>query len=90
VRWIPWWSKNALSKVLPCFHEVFCSSSFNSRLALLVLSARSGLMGIEIPQQYGGGGMSFMSAILAIEEVAKADASVSVFMDVQACPLPID
>jgi alkylation response protein AidB-like acyl-CoA dehydrogenase len=40
-------------------------------------------MGIEIPQQYGGGGMSFMSAILAIEEVAKVDGSVSVFMDVQ-------
>jgi alkylation response protein AidB-like acyl-CoA dehydrogenase len=44
----------------------------------------AGLMGIEIPQQYGGGGMSFMSAILAIEEVAKVDGSVSVFMDVQA------
>jgi alkylation response protein AidB-like acyl-CoA dehydrogenase len=41
-------------------------------------------MGIEIPQEYGGGGMSFMSSILAIEEVAKVDGSVSVFMDVQA------
>lgn len=41
-------------------------------------------MGIEIPHQYGGGGMTFMSAILAIEEIAKVDASVSVFMDVQA------
>lgn len=51
--------------------------------ALVKECFEQGLMGIEIPQQYGGGGMSFMSAILAIEEVAKVDGSVSVFMDVQ-------
>lgn len=42
-----------------------------------------GLMGIEIPEEYEGGGGSFFMSILAIEEIAKVDASTSVFMDVQ-------
>ena len=42
-----------------------------------------GLMGIEVPEEYGGAGSSFFSAVLAIEEMAKVDPSVSVFMDVQ-------
>ncbi len=42
-----------------------------------------GLMGIEIPEEFGGSGSSFMSAILAIEELAYVDPSVSVFVDVQ-------
>ena len=42
-----------------------------------------GLMGIEISQDHGGLGCSFMGACIAIEELAKVDASVSVFVDVQ-------
>jgi alkylation response protein AidB-like acyl-CoA dehydrogenase len=42
-----------------------------------------GLMGIEIPEAYGGSGASFFSAILAIEALAVADPSVSVLVDVQ-------
>lgn len=42
-----------------------------------------GLMGIEVPAQYGGAGSSFFTAILAVEELAKVDPSVSVFVDVQ-------
>src|SRR4030088_662734 len=34
-----------------------------------------GLMGIEIPEQYGGGGAKFFEAILAVEELSRADAS---------------
>lgn len=43
----------------------------------------NGFMGIEIPTEYGGSGASFMSAILAIEELAKVDPAVSVCCDVQ-------
>lgn len=46
-------------------------------------SFQMGLMGIEVPEQYGGAGSSFFSAILAIEQLAKVDPSVSVFVDVQ-------
>jgi short/branched chain acyl-CoA dehydrogenase len=42
----------------------------------------NGLMGIEMPPQFGGSGASFTSAILAIEELAKVDASVSVLVDI--------
>jgi alkylation response protein AidB-like acyl-CoA dehydrogenase len=42
-----------------------------------------GLMAIETPEEYGGAGSSFFNAILAIEEIARIDASTSVFVDVQ-------
>lgn len=41
-----------------------------------------GLMAIEMPEQYGGAGSTFFNAILAIEEIARIDASTSVFVDV--------
>lgn len=45
--------------------------------------ADMGLMGIEIPEQYGGAGGSFFDSILAIEALAMVDPSVSVMVDVQ-------
>lgn len=41
-----------------------------------------GLMAIESPEEYGGAGSTMFNAILAIEELARVDASVSVFVDV--------
>src|SRR5882757_1438117 len=41
-----------------------------------------GLMSIETPEELGGAGSSFFNAILAIEELARIDASISVFVDV--------
>jgi alkylation response protein AidB-like acyl-CoA dehydrogenase len=42
-----------------------------------------GLMGIEVPEQYGGQGGSFFNAILAVEELSRVDASAGVIVDVQ-------
>jgi alkylation response protein AidB-like acyl-CoA dehydrogenase len=42
-----------------------------------------GLMGIEVPETYGGAGGSFFDAILAIQALAQVDPSVSVLVDVQ-------
>ncbi len=42
-----------------------------------------GLMGVEIPEQYGGGGGKFFEAILAVEELSRVDASAGVIVDVQ-------
>ena len=42
-----------------------------------------GLMGVEIPEDYGGSGSSFFMAVLAVEEISRVDASLGVFMDVQ-------
>lgn len=41
-----------------------------------------GLMGIEIPEDFGGAGMNFTAAIVGIEELARVDPSVSVMCDV--------
>jgi alkylation response protein AidB-like acyl-CoA dehydrogenase len=42
-----------------------------------------GLMGIEVPEQYGGAGGTFFEAILAVEEISAVDPSVGVMVDVQ-------
>ncbi len=42
-----------------------------------------GLMGIETPEEYDGAGAKFFTAILAVEELSRVDASVGVFVDVQ-------
>ncbi len=42
-----------------------------------------GLMGIEVPEEYGGAGGSFFQAILAVEEISAVDPSVGVMVDVQ-------
>lgn len=42
-----------------------------------------GVMGIETPEEHGGAGGSFTLACLAIEELGRVDASVSVLVDVQ-------
>jgi alkylation response protein AidB-like acyl-CoA dehydrogenase len=42
-----------------------------------------GLMGIEIPEAYGGSNGSFFEAILAVEEISAVDPSVAVLVDVQ-------
>jgi len=42
-----------------------------------------GVMGIEIPERFGGAGGSFFHAVLAVEALARVDASVAVLVDVQ-------
>src|SRR2546423_954373 len=42
-----------------------------------------GLMGIEVPEQYGGAAGSLMMVTLAVEEISKYDASAAIVVDVQ-------
>ena len=42
-----------------------------------------GLMGIEIPEEFGGQGGSFFQSILAVEELSAVDPSAGVIVDVQ-------
>jgi alkylation response protein AidB-like acyl-CoA dehydrogenase len=51
--------------------------------ALIKQCFELGLMGIETPEEFGGAGASFFTAILAVEELSRVDASVGVFVDVQ-------
>jgi len=42
-----------------------------------------GVMGIEIPESYGGSGGTFFHAVLAVEALSRVDPSVAVLVDVQ-------
>ena len=42
-----------------------------------------GVMGIEVPEQYGGGGARFFHSVLAVEALSAVDPSVGVLVDVQ-------
>merc|ERR1719221_1674910 len=41
-----------------------------------------GLMGIEAPAEFGGVGLNFTAACVAVEEIAKIDPAVAVLMDI--------
>src|SRR5688572_1615448 len=53
--------------------------------------AELGLMGVCIPEEYGGAGADFLSYILVLEELSRADAGVGVTVAVHtsACTLPL-
>src|SRR5690349_20839769 len=68
-------------KLRPLVREMDEKQAFDH--ALIEQFFQLGLMGIEIPQQYGGGGGSFFEAILAVEEISRVDASAGVLVDVQ-------
>ena len=42
-----------------------------------------GVMGIEVPESYGGAGASFFHAVLAVEALSRVDPSIGVLVDVQ-------
>jgi butyryl-CoA dehydrogenase/short/branched chain acyl-CoA dehydrogenase len=71
----------AAEKVRPRVEAMDHEAKLNPMLMREVFEL--GIMGIEIPEQFGGAGASFFMSILAIEELSKVDASVGVFVDVQ-------
>jgi alkylation response protein AidB-like acyl-CoA dehydrogenase len=58
---------------------------------LLGKLAGLGLLGVCVPEEYGGAGTDFLSYILVLEELSRADAGVGVTVAVHtsACTLPI-
>jgi short/branched chain acyl-CoA dehydrogenase len=73
-------SKFATEVILPKAREMDEAETMDP--AVVEQLFEQGLMGIEIPEDYGGSGMNFTSAIIAIEELARIDPSVSVMCDV--------
>ncbi len=51
-------------------------------MATIRMMGEMGLMGIEIPEEYGGAGMDTLAYVLALIEIAKADAAHSTIMSV--------
>ncbi len=73
--------KFAESQLAPKVHEMDETENFSKEL--LQGFFEMGLMGIEIPSEYGGSGGSFFMAILAVEALSKIDPSAGVIVDVQ-------
>src|SRR5437764_9737012 len=71
----------AEEKVRPLAKEMYEKGVFDK--SLIEQSFHLGLMGIEVPEQYGGAEGKFFEAILAVEELSRADASAGVVVDVQ-------
>jgi len=70
----------AESEVKPHVEEMDEASKM--RPELIEKCFELGLMGIEVPEQYGGAGGTFFLATLAIEELARVDASTAIYVDV--------
>jgi short-chain 2-methylacyl-CoA dehydrogenase len=73
-------SKFANDIILPKVRDMDEAETMDSTIVEQLFEA--GLMGIEIPEEFGGSGMNFTSAIIGIEELARVDPSVSVMVDV--------
>ena len=48
---------------------------------------RLGLLGMTVPEQWGGAGTDFVSYVLAVEEIAAGDGGVSTIMNVNNTPV---
>lgn len=71
----------ARERISPYVREMDAAGVF--RKDLLREMFELGLMGIEIPEEYGGQGGSFFQAVLAVETIATVDPSAAVIVDVQ-------
>jgi short/branched chain acyl-CoA dehydrogenase len=71
----------AASRLRPHVAEMDQSAHF--REDLIEEFFRLGLMGIQIPEQFGGAESSFFMSIVAVEELSRVDPSAAVIVDVQ-------
>ena len=71
----------ARERIGPYVREMDAAAIF--RKDLLHEMFQLGLMGIEIPEEYGGQGGSFFQSVLAVEALAAVDPSAAVIVDVQ-------
>jgi alkylation response protein AidB-like acyl-CoA dehydrogenase len=71
----------AKEKVQPLVREMDDAGAMNKGIIKQLFEM--GLMGIEIPEKYGGAETSFFMSIMAIEAISTVDPSVGVMVDVQ-------
>ena len=71
----------AIERIRPLVHEMDHAATMSPDLIKSFFEL--GIMGIEVPEQYGGAGSSFFNAVLVVEELSHVDASCGVLVDVQ-------
>ncbi|MBL8977116.1 MAG: acyl-CoA dehydrogenase family protein, partial [Gemmatimonadetes bacterium] len=70
----------AETEIKPFVHEMDEAAKF--RPELITKFFELGLMGIEVPERHGGAAGGIFLAVLAIEELARVDASAAIYVDV--------
>jgi len=71
----------AIEKIRPLVHDMDTRAEINKDLVKSFFEL--GIMGIEVPEQFGGAGSTFFNAVLVVEELSHVDASCGVLVDVQ-------
>ncbi len=71
----------AAAEVRPRVHAMEGEGKLDA--SLIRAAFEMGLMGIEVPEQYGGSSGSLLMVTLAVEEISKIDASAAILVDVQ-------
>jgi alkylation response protein AidB-like acyl-CoA dehydrogenase len=71
----------AEARIRPLVREMDEQATFPK--ALITELFDLGVMGIEVPESYGGAGGTFFHSVLAVESISRVDPSVGVLVDVQ-------
>jgi butyryl-CoA dehydrogenase/short/branched chain acyl-CoA dehydrogenase len=71
----------AIEKIRPLVHRMDQDAVMDADLIRSFFEL--GIMGVEVPEQFGGAGSSFFTAVLVVEELSHVDASCGVLVDVQ-------
>ena len=71
----------AIEKIRPLVHQMDHDAAMSKELIHSFFEL--GIMGIEVPDRWGGAGSTFFNAVLVVEELSHVDASCGVLVDVQ-------
>jgi short-chain 2-methylacyl-CoA dehydrogenase len=71
----------AIERIRPLVHDMDRDAQMSKDLIDSFFEL--GVMGIEVPDQWGGAGSSFFNAVIVVEELSHVDASCGVLVDVQ-------
>lgn len=71
----------AIEKIRPLVHRMDQEATMDK--GLIESFFELGIMGVEVPEQFGGAGSTFFNAVLVVEELSHVDASCGVLVDVQ-------
>jgi short-chain 2-methylacyl-CoA dehydrogenase len=71
----------AIERIRPLVHRMDHDATMDKDLIKSFFEL--GIMGIEVPDQWGGSGSTFFTAVLVVEELSHVDASCGVLVDVQ-------
>ncbi|HEX7151768.1 MAG TPA: acyl-CoA dehydrogenase [Thermoanaerobaculia bacterium] len=71
----------AIEKIRPLVHQMDHDAKMSPELIQSFFEL--GIMGIEVPEEFGGAGSTFFNAVLVVEELSHVDASCGVLVDVQ-------